>query len=166
MAVVQLESLVLRGIHDACNVVLSLERNGSARADGRTPTVSLSLPRFLMRYPHPGMDPGERRGNAEDLGVAAAAARAGRPGSASGVPGSRGLAITARRTIQSRWSPAERGACATAWRPDPFTVRTRASLGQPLSGRLLAFQRSAVRGGGRIRPSAQPGHKRAKEALA
>jgi len=132
MAVVQLESLVLRG-RDACNVVRVLERNGSNQADGRASTVPLSLPRhLLLSYPHAGMCPGSRPADAENLGAATAVKRAGRPGSSAGVPVSRSLAITARWTIQSRWSPTDSGACATAGRVESFTIPTPASLGKPL----------------------------------
>jgi hypothetical protein len=149
MAVVQLESLVLRGVGDACNVAMVLERNGSTQADGRTPMVPLSYPRHLLSsYPHAGTCPGKRPGDAEDLGAATAAKRAGRPGSSGGVSDSRSLAINARRSIQFGWAATERGACTATWRAESFTIPAPAAVGMTLSGRPDTFQRAACRAGG------------------
>jgi hypothetical protein len=140
MAVVQLESLVLRGVGDACNVAMVLQRAGSNQADGRTLTVPLSFPRHLLSdYPRTGSDPGKRPGGAETLGVASAAQRAGRPGSPEGVSQSRGLAINARRAIHLKWPVTERGVCATAWCAESFTIPAPAAVGMTLSGRMVGL---------------------------
>jgi hypothetical protein len=142
MAVFQLESLVLRGVLDACNVVISLERNGSMQADGRAPATPLSTSRHLPgSYPGADMDPGTREGHAENLGAALAAPRAGRPGCSAGVPVSRSPAITAGRAILSGWPRSERGVCATARRQRSFTSLAPASAGKVLSGHPRAFPR-------------------------
>jgi hypothetical protein len=158
MTVVHLESLVLRGIRVAGDVAMGLERNGSNRTDGRTPTVFLSFLRHPMTsYPQAGTQPGMRLGSAEDLGAAGAALRAGRPGRSAGVPTCRSLAITAGRTILSRWSPSGSSACAMAWRP---------ATGQVLSGHPGVFQRGRIPPGRQLLPVRHGIGKRAEAALA
>jgi hypothetical protein len=164
MAVVNLESLVLRGIHDACNVVPGLERNGSKQADGRTPTASPSLTRHpFASYPRAGMDAGMRPGGAEN-GAAVAATRAGRPGSSSGVPDSRNPASFAGRAILSGWSPCGRGAGSAAWQPALLTRPVQASPGEALPGRPGALARGPIPAGCRQQPARRGAGKGAEVA--
>lgn len=165
MAVMNLESLVLRGVNVACDVVMGLERNGSHQARG---TTVLSFTRHpSLSYSHAGSDPGMRYGGAEDIGAAHAAIRAGRLGSSAGVLDSRKLAITASRAILSGWTHRERGFCTTVtWRPDLFRVQPPAAVDKSLSGYRQPFQHGLLQTSGRLGvPGLQGTDKRGKPAM-
>jgi hypothetical protein len=164
MAVVHLESLVLRGIHDACNVVPGLARNGSNEADGRTPTGPLSLTRHrFVGYPQASTDTGMRQGGAEG---AACAARAGLPGSPAGVPVSRSPARSAGRAILSGWSPSGRGVRSAAWCAASIARPVQASPGAMLPGRPGAFTRGPLPAGCEKQPARRGTGKHAEVGLA
>ena len=127
MYVVPLDSLVLRGVRIACDVVTGLERNGSMQADGQTPTMLLSQERH-QRTSCPQVADPWRPGNVGNPGVAEAATRAGRPGGFFGVP-RRGPAIAAGRTILSGWSPSGSYACAKPMRDKVIETFTRVTPG-------------------------------------
>jgi hypothetical protein len=167
MYVVPLDSLVLRGVRIACDVVTGLERNGSMQADGQTPTMLLSQERHLRAdYPQ-GTDPG-RPGSVGFTGAASAALRAGRPGCSLGVPNRRGPAIFAGRAILSGWSPSVRSACANCKRSKAITTFAPAVPGRLLSGRPWALSRGPMqRSRQEHTPAWQlPGKRRARTLLA
>jgi len=141
MAVMNLESLVLRGVTVVRDVVIGLERAGSVTAGGNAPTIPPSFARHLspsdprhdaapaMRY--------ELAGN----GVAHTARRAGRPGSSAGVPGSRPASF-AGQTILSGWSVAMGTTAVTGTcQHDRLAVVTPGAGGWLLSGQSQSFQR-------------------------
>jgi hypothetical protein len=101
MAVITRKNLVLRGVRVVSDVVTVLERAGFNPA--RVQTVAMS---HSPRRPHGGrqtMRPTTSLASAADSGTAGAVSRAGRLERCAGNP-SRCLAITAGRTILSRWS--------------------------------------------------------------
>ena len=155
MAVMILDNLVLRGVRVACDVVTGLKGMGSNPARDNLPAMDLSHSRHLSQgIPLAGSDDPRRQDRAEAIG-AAAAARAGRPGSSPGVPVRRTPAIVAGRTVLSRWSPDAR-----VLRPIPtycrgrFTGRTGAAGGQELAQRLQSFAARTLPRGGLLRPPA------------
>jgi hypothetical protein len=110
MVLNRLENLQLRGFAGANTGVASAQvRNGFDQAGLGTPTMPLSLTRHLPGS-YPRMRPGKRPADTADGGTASAARRAGRPGCSAGVLVRCGLAITARRAIQSGWPRNRRGA--------------------------------------------------------
>ena len=163
MAMKNLESLVLRGVSVAYDVVTGLKRIGSNRANEATPAMVLSHSR------HPShsdlgtdMDTGPRLGGAESLGAAMAAERAGRPGCCPGVLASRSPARRAERIVLSGWSlaveePLSPAACYTG----RFTAGMQAGMDQ---GRFQRSQvvsaRSLQRGGLSSRPATANSGKR------
>ena len=101
MAVINRKNLVLRGVRVVNDVVAVLERAGFNPA--RVQTVAMS---HSPQRPHGGrqtMRPTTHLASAADSGTARAVSRAGRLERCAGNP-SRCLAITAGRTILSRWS--------------------------------------------------------------
>jgi hypothetical protein len=101
MAVINRKNLVLRGVRVVNDVVTVSERAGLNPA--RKQTVAMS---HSPRRPHGGrqtMRPTTDLAGAADCGTAKAVSRAGRLERCAGNP-SRCLAITAGRTILSRWS--------------------------------------------------------------
>ncbi len=147
MAVMKPESLMLRGVPVACDVVTSVERYGFNPADAETSAVILSFPRHLsVRAPRAGSDPRPRHERTALGGAGRAAWRAGRPGSPAGFPDCRRPARCAGRAILSGWSQAA-GAAAppTAWCPDQFTVRLTALVDQRIpTGYSQAFPRRTL----------------------
>jgi len=142
MAANKLESLVLRGVPVACDVVAGLERIGSNPATGDVPSVALSFARHLS--------PSYRAGDAEPAsrcepanpGGTRAAQRAGRPGSSAGVSESRSLASFAGRAILSGWSRAVREAVAVEkCRRNLVEILAPTPTGGLLSGHTQSFPR-------------------------
>jgi hypothetical protein len=144
MAVMNLETLVLRGVNVVRDVVIGLERNGSNLTGVQAP-VSLSSTRHPSASdPWTDTDPGKRYERAMQ-GAAHAAIRAGRPGSLAGVLGSRSPARCAGRAILSGWSQATGGFCpSAAWCLEPLTAEARTAAGDILSGRAVAFPRGTL----------------------
>jgi hypothetical protein len=150
MAVITNESLVLRGVNVACDVVTGLERFGFNPANGGNSAVVLSYQRHLStRASQAGSDPRPRHERIALGGASHAARRAGRPGSPAGVPERRHPARSAGRAILSRWSLAA-GATAprAAWCLDRLTIKRTAPAGQgtPL-GHLQTSSRWAIAAG-------------------
>jgi hypothetical protein len=103
MAVMNLESLVLRGVNVVRDVVTGLKRIGANQAAVRqTPAMVLSHLRHPSQSdPWSDADPALRYERATAGG--STAKRAGRPGSSAGVLGSRNLASFTRGAILSGW---------------------------------------------------------------
>jgi hypothetical protein len=138
MTVVNLESLVLRGVNGVSNVVVGLERNGS------NPSVMMGKPTMPLsptRHPFLGYPPAKVLGTrygADIVGADTSASRAGRPGSQAGVLSSRRLAISASRAILSGWSLPRKGACsAPVWQLDQ-PIQKPAFASEETSGCLTA----------------------------
>src|SRR5262249_50813855 len=149
MAVLNLESLVLRGVPVACDVVTGLERIGFNASGSGARAVLLSLTRHPSPSdPQAGADPGMRYAAVQ--GMAHAAPRAGRPGRSAGVPDSRGPAISAGRAILSGWSLAVGDPCATAARRlAAFAGTTPATVGKALTGQPQTSLRTRSQAAGR-----------------
>jgi len=153
MTVIISESLVLRGVRVACDVVTGLKRNGSNPASAQTRAMHLSVTRHPSQgYPDADGDPGTRPEFAEMLGAALAAKRAGRSGSPAGVPDSRTLAISARRAILSGWTLAARGPVPPAtWCQRRFAAVSPVAVGEVLSGYSQLTQYQALAAGNQWR---------------
>jgi len=147
MTVVQLETVVLQGvIAVACDVAISLMRNGFNQVGRQTPTTSLAR-HLYPSLPLCGADPGMRDGGTAMSGAASAAKRAGRSVSSAGVLDNRCLAISARQAIQSGWYLVEGGPCSTpAVRLAPLAGRTSAdaSVGKELLEHRRVFPRKPL----------------------
>jgi hypothetical protein len=146
MAVIRLETLVLRGVHVVRDVVTALVRIGSKGNGVQAPAVSLSPTRHPSSSdPRTDTEPGKRYERAMNRGAAHAAIRAGRPGSCAGVLGSRLPARCAGRAILSGWARAAGGSCPTAaWRSG-FTAGGFTAAGATLAGRPDAYPRGTLR---------------------
>jgi hypothetical protein len=146
MVALKRNSLVLRAVPVACDVVTGLTRFGFNPANAETSLV-LSYQRHLStRVSRAGTDPCSRHERTALGGVGHDARRAGRPGSPAGVPDSRRPARTAGRAILSGWSSAA-GAMAppAAGCIDRLTVKRTAGAGTGFPhGYLQAFQRRAI----------------------
>ena len=128
MAVMNLQSLVLRGVNVAGDVVTGRERLGFNPAKGGTTAVVLSFQRHLStRAPQAGSDPRPRHERTASGGASHAARRAGRPDSPAGVPDCRRPARCAGRAILSGWSQAAGVAYPpAAWCLDRITAKPTA----------------------------------------
>ncbi len=142
MAVKKLESLVLRGVPVACDVVAGLERIGSNAARGQAPTVAPSFARHLSPgYPAPDTGTAMRYEPANP-GGAHTAQRAGRSGSLAGVSDSRSLASFAGRAILLGWSLAARETVPVeTCRQGLGEATTPTTTGGSPSGHPRSFQR-------------------------
>jgi hypothetical protein len=124
--------------------VADLKRIGSNQANGRATAVLLSLTRHLSTATRPDASPDAQYEPPVADGVAYTAERAGRSAS-SGVLDSRSSAITAERTILSRWSPFTGGAhLAAAGCHGRFTTMLSATVGEMLPGRFQPLQRPTL----------------------
>jgi hypothetical protein len=145
MAAIKPESLVLRGVSAASDVVNSQTDRGFNSANAETSAVVLSFQRHLSA-PYADSDPRPRHEGTAFGGASRAAWRAGRPGGPAGVPVRRHPARSAGRAILSGWSPAA-GAAAPlhGWCPDRLMVRPPALADQRIpSGYLQAFPRRTL----------------------
>jgi hypothetical protein len=116
MAVMTLESVVLRVVGVAREVVTGMKRIGSNQASDQAP-ARLSHRRHLVpSWLRPGYGPGLRRPFAEFLGEDRASGRAGRPGSVAGVPVRRSPAPCAGRTVPCGRPAVSEGSRLTALR--------------------------------------------------
>lgn len=146
MAVMNLESLVLRGIPVANDVAVSLKRSGSNPA--QEGTSALLSP---MRNPAPTSRSADYQPPtpilcADDLGTDRSAERAGRPESGVGVPASRSPARTASQAILFGWSLAAGATCfPIALRLGLAKAKTGTPGGQAHHGRSPAERAGARR---------------------
>jgi hypothetical protein len=111
---------------------------GLLRGRGRISTTLSVVRHPSQSRPPADENPRLRQGPTDTVGVALAAVRAGRPGGSAGVLGSRGLAISARPAIHSRWLLGK-GACFMT----PFTTMrmlTRSGSDTFLAGCPQAYQ--------------------------
>jgi hypothetical protein len=154
MAVMNLESLVLRGVRVACDVETGLKRIGSNTANGQTPAADLSPSRHPSHgAPGYGRDTGPRYGLAEKFGAGAAAERAGRPGCRSGVFVRRSPAMPVGPAVLSGWPLAGEVFAITRWRTGALTTGRR-QVGRRLPQR---FHQHSARTQGRMPAEAQTG---------
>jgi hypothetical protein len=162
MAVKNLETLVLRGVSVACDVVTGLKRIGSKAANCEMPAMDLSHSRHPSQRDQAVQDIRPWYYPAKPSGVGSATVRAGRPESRSGVLASRSLAIAARPTVLFGWSLAKGEACPTAavFTRRLTTSRT-ATLDEQLPERSLPHPTQALPAGGqRDLPALTRGQKR------
>jgi hypothetical protein len=155
MAVKNLESLVLRGVHVAGGVVIDGMRFDSNLANCRMPAMDLSHFRHpSQRDPQAGLDARPRYPRAGTAGAAGAAVRAGRPASWEGVSVRRSPARVAGRTVLSGWSLTQGSTRPTAaWPTGHQATGAWATVGEELPERRQAFSASTLTTGG---PTGRP----------
>ena len=147
MAVMNWESLVLRGVNAVRGVVTGLERIDSKRANRSLPAMDLSLSRHpSQQSPQAGLDAGTRYGHADTIGAATATLRAGRPESCRVVLDRRSPASSAGRAVLSGWSLATGEPCPTvaALGIGRMTGGNAAAVGMELPERALRFMAPAM----------------------
>ncbi len=168
MVLMNLESLVQRGVRVVAGAETDMVRIGSNQAGFLTP-VGLSHRRHLSpSCRRTGNQPDPRRFPADAIDVEFATVRAGRPGRFAGVPVSRSPAPIAGRAIRTGWTIAMEGQYPTADRCfGSFTAKTPASGGNVLPGRPLASRLGRERAGKQLcRPRVQQPQKREKPTQA
>jgi hypothetical protein len=149
MAVINSQSVVLRGVNVVNGVVTGMTRRGFNPAVEAPSAGSLSYQRHLsLGAPQAGLDPWARHERAAFGGGGHAAPRAGRPGSPAGVPVKR-PARSAGRAILSGWPQASGVASPTAaWCQDRLTILPKALTGaRILPGRSQISRRAALPAG-------------------
>jgi len=97
MAVITLESVVLRGVRVAVEAATELKRTGSNPAMVQASAVLSQLRHLSPNCPQAGYQPGARQDHADFERMDLADTRAGRPQGGVGVVPSRSLATLARR---------------------------------------------------------------------
>ena len=122
MAVITLETLVLRGGSVVRDVVTGRAGSGCRAAKRQAPTLPYPMRQPTLRYPSAEHEPVRRltRVNANDADNAAD--RAGRPGSGVGMP-------SRQRLAQSAGLAGRGPRLRAGWRRDRFTVGRRLVLG-------------------------------------
>lgn len=111
MAVNNCNSLVLSGVSVVRDVVTGTKNMGCGTVDQPAPTTHFLLRHPSHRYPQAVQEPRPRHDDADFVGAADAAARAGRPGGTPGSRASRSTAMLAGGTM-STWS-----ALRVSWQP-------------------------------------------------
>lgn len=154
MAVISLESLVLRGIPVVNGVVVGLNCTGSNAAPEHTSGISFPMRYPSTSYPQTGAPARWMRHAIDHLDRDEAAERAGRPECRWGVVPSRSTARSARLAILLGW-PRIAGTTCPAAKRNGLSTAKRKVCGQVLPGRSMASATEMVADGERKLPRQQ-----------
>jgi hypothetical protein len=155
MAVISLESLVLRGVPVVNGVVVGLNGTGSNAVHEQTSGISFPMRNPATGYPQTGAPARCMRHSIDLLDRDEAAERAGRSECRRGVVPSRSTARSVRLAILLGWPRIAGTTCLAAKRKGLATAKRKVN-GQVLHGRPLALATGTVIAGDLRSPWQRP----------